>query len=203
MFREFERIFDGVRARLDESVQETEILLLQTAAQFRLLLEAHPANGFVTRYLIEHGDLVDEVFPDGLDALLEQIHGSPGIAFARAAHSYLGSGFFEEARRALLEAIERDGSREQLARLLAYAEGMQAYLEGRYRESLEKLSKWVDAAPPREEERFVDLALAAVSRVGQLVDKEGAEDLRVEAAALCKRLQRCSSRARSRESAAK
>jgi tetratricopeptide (TPR) repeat protein len=203
LFREFERIFDGVRPRLDESVQETEILLLQTAAQFRILLEAHPANGFVTRYLIEHGELVDEVFPDGLDALLEQIHGSPGIAFVRAAHSYLESGFFEEARRALLEAIERDGSREQLSRLLAYAEGMQAYLQGRYRESLESLSKWVDAAPPREEERFADLALAAVSRLGQLVDKESAEDLRVEAAALCKRIQRCSSRARSGESAAK
>jgi hypothetical protein len=203
LFREFERIFDGVRARLDESVQETEILLLQTAAQFRILLEAHAANGFVTRYLIEHGELVDEVFPDGLDALLEQIHGSPGIAFARAAHSYLESGFFEEGRRALLEAIERDGSREQLSRLLAYAEGMQAYLDGRYRESLESLSKWVDAAPPREEERFADLALAAVSRLGQLVDKESAEDLRAGAAALCKRIQRCSSRARFGQSAAK
>jgi tetratricopeptide (TPR) repeat protein len=200
LFREFERIFDGVRARLDESLQEAEILLLQTAGQFRILLEAHAANGFVTRYLIEHGDLVDEVFPDGLDALLEQIHGSPGIAFVRAAHSYLESGFFGEARRALIEAMDRDGSREQLARLLAYAEGMQAYLEGRYGEALDSLSKWVDAAPPQEERRFADLAFAAVSRVGQLVDKESGEALRAAAAQLSERIRCCSSPARSGDS---
>jgi hypothetical protein len=197
LFREFERIFDGVRARLDESIQEAEILLLQTAGQFRILLEAHAANGFVTRYLIENGDLVDEVFPDGLDALLEQIHGSPGIAFVRAAHSYLESGFFGEARGALVEAMDRDGSREQLSRLLAFADGMQAYLEGRYGEALDSLSKWVEASPPREEERFADLAFAAVSRLGQLVDKENAENLRVAAAELSERIRCHSSEARS------
>jgi hypothetical protein len=202
VFREFERIFDGVRTRLDESLQEAEILLLQTAGVFRVLLEAHASNGFVTRYLIENADLVDEVFPDGLDALLEQVHGSPGIAFVRAAQSYLESGFFGEARRALVEAMDRDGSREQLSRLLAYAEGMQAYLEGRYDEALDSLSTWVDAQPPREEERFADLAFSAVSRVGQLVDKESGEALRVAAAALSKRIRRHCSAARSGEAEA-
>jgi hypothetical protein len=200
LFREFERIFDGVRTRLDESLQEAEILLLQTAGQFRILLEAHSANGFVTRYLIENGDLVAEVFPDGLDALLEQVHGSPGIAFVRAAHSYLESGFFGEACGALAEAMDRDGSREQLSRLLAYAEGMQAYLEGRYAEALDSLSKWVDAAPPREEERFADLAFSAVSRVGQLVDRESGEALRVAAAELSERIRCLRSRASSGQS---
>jgi len=188
LFREFERIFEGVRTRLDESVQEAEILLLQTAGQFRSLLETHASNGFVSRYLFENRDLVDEVFPDGLDALLEQIHGSPGIAFVRAAHSYLDSGFFGEARQALVEAMDRDGSREQLSRLLAYAEGMQAYLDGRYGEALDNISKWLDAVPPREEERFADLAFAAVSRVGQLVDKESGESLRAAAAELSERV---------------
>jgi hypothetical protein len=200
LFREFERIFEGVRTRLDESVQETEILLLQTAGQFRSLLEAHASNGFVTRYLIENRDLVGEVFPDGLDALLEQIHGSPGIAFVRAAHSYLESGFFGEARRALVEAMDRDGSREQLSRLLAYAEGMQAYLEGRYGEALDSLSKWVDAVPPREEERFATLAFAAVSRVGQLVDAENGENLGAAAAELSERIRGYFSQALSGES---
>jgi hypothetical protein len=199
LFREFERILDGVRARLDESLQEAETLLLQTAGQFRILLEAHASNGFVTRYLIEHRDLIDEVLPDGLDALLEQIHGSPGIAYVRAAHSYLGSGFFGDARRALIEAMDRDGSREQLSRLLAYAEGMQAYLEGRYAEALESLSKWVDAVPPREEGRLADLAFAAVSRVGQLVDSESGESLRAVAAELAKRIRCHCTRGRSEE----
>jgi hypothetical protein len=73
---------------------------------------------------------------------------------------------------------------------------MQAYLEGRYGEALDSLSKWVDAAPPREEQRFADLAFAAVSRVGQLVDKESGEGLREAAAELSGRIRRCSSRAR-------
>jgi hypothetical protein len=201
LFREFERIIDGVRARLDESFQEAEALLLQTAGQFWILLEAHASNGFVTRYLIEHRDLVDEAYPDGLDALLEQIHGSCGIAFVRAAHSYLDSGFFGRARRALVEAMDRDGSREQLLRLLAYAEGMQAYLEGRYGEALDSLSKWVDAVPPREEGHLADLAFAAVSRVGQLVEKESGEALRVEAAELSERIRKHCSRRSSAKSA--
>ena len=201
LFHEFERILDGVRARLDESLQEAETLLLQTAALFRMLLEAHSGNGFVTRYLIENRDLVDEVLPDGLDALLEQIHGSPGIAFARAARSYLESGFFGEARRALVEAMDRAGSREELSRWLSYAKGMQAYLEGRYEEALDSLSKWVDAAPPRDEERFADLAFAAVSRVGQLVDKETGEALRRAAAELSERVRCHCSHARSGEPA--
>ena len=200
LFHEFERILDGVRARLDESLQEAETLLLQTAGQFRLLLEAHSGNGFVTRYLIENRELVDEVLPDGLEALLEQIHGSPGIAFARAARSYLESGFFGEARRALVEAMDRVGSREELSRLFSYAKGMQAYLEGHYGEALDSLSKWVDAAPPRDEEGFADLAFAAVSRVGQLVDKESGEALRVAAAELSERLRSHCSRAGSGES---
>jgi hypothetical protein len=197
LFGEFERIFDGVRARLDESLQEAETLLLQTAGLFRMLLEAHSGNGFVTRYLIENRDLVDEVVPDGLEALLEQIHGSSGIAFARAARSYLESGFFGEARRALVEAMDRAGSREELSRLLSYAEGMQAYLEGRYEEALESLSNWVEAGPPRDEERFADLAFAAVSRVGQLVDKETDEAIRVAAAQLSERVRRHCSHAHS------
>jgi hypothetical protein len=97
--------------------------------------------------------------------------------------------------------MDRDGSREQLSRLLAYAEGMQAYLEGRYEEALDSLSKWLDAVPPREEERFADLAFAAVSRVGQLVDKESSETLRVAAAELSERIRRYSSQASSQESA--
>jgi tetratricopeptide (TPR) repeat protein len=188
LFREFERIFEGVRARLDESIQESETLLLQTAGQFRTLVEAYSNNGFVTRYLIENVALVEEVFPDGLDSLLEQIHGSPGIAYARAARSYLVSGFFDEGRRALVEAIDRDGSREELSRLLAYAEGMQAYLEGRYEEALEYLSKWVDAGPVADEGRFADLAFSALSRVGQLVEKESGEAVRKAAAALAEKL---------------
>jgi hypothetical protein len=78
---------------------------------------------------------------------------------------------------------------------------MQAYLEGRYVEALESLSKWVDAAPPRDEECFADLAFSAVSRVGQLVDRESGEALRAAAAELSERIRRYSSRARSGGSA--
>lgn len=192
MIREFERIFEGVRSRLDESVQESEALLLQTAGQFRTLLEAHSNNGFVTRYLIENAELVEEVFADGLDALLEQVHGSSGIAYARAARSYLVSGFFDEGRRALIEAMDRDGSRAELSRLLAYAEGMQAYLEGRYEEAVEHLSKWVDAGYVSGEGHFADLAFAALSRVGQLVEKESGEAIGKAASLLAEKIRpRC------------
>jgi tetratricopeptide (TPR) repeat protein len=169
LFREFEKILDAASVRLDEALQETEALLAQTGAQFRLLLQAHRTNGLVARHLVEHATLVEEVFGRGIDALLAESHGDAAQGYTFAARAYLESGCFDRARRALDQAVARAGERVELRRLGAYADGMVAYLGGRYPEALERLEAWLDAEPPPSEADLAALAHAAVGRVPQLV----------------------------------
>lgn len=197
LLHEFEKILEGSALRLEESLEEVETLLGQTTAQFRLLLAARADCGVVTRYLVAHAELVEEALGEDLDAVLAAIHGSPGAGHASAARSYLESGFFAEARDCALDAAARGEDPEALRRLARYAEGMQSYLEGRFGEAVQELGGWLEGASTADE-HALRLALAVVSRVGQLVEPEpsrdeeerGEGDGRVaeEAAALAERL---------------
>lgn len=188
----FERILGGAGQRLDESLGEAEQLLVQTSAQFRVLLRAHAGNGFVTRHLVENDRAVEDVFGEPIDAVLADLHGSAGLAHARAARSYLESGFFSRALRALDAAASRGERPVEMRRLRSYAQGMQAYLEGRYTEALDALTAWVDAKPHPDELRFAELALAAVSRVGQLVGEDAEAEIGPRAAGLAERIRELS-----------
>lgn len=187
LVHEFEKIIEGALLRIDESLQETETLLGQTAAQFRVLLAAQAENGRVTRFLVASPEHVAEVFPRGLDALLAEIHGDAATGYARAARSYLEAGFFAEAGSALDAALER-GADPRLERWRAYAAGMQAYLERRYAEAVERLEAWVDAGPTEEEAAFAALAHAAVSRLGELLEPGAQTEVAASASALAERV---------------
>lgn len=186
LLHEFEKILEGAAVRLDESLQEAETLLGQTTAQFRLLLAAHADCGVVTRFLVDHPGLVEEALGEELDAVLAQIHGSAGRGYARAARSYLDSGFFGGARKACEAAAAHGEQPETMRRLALYAEGMQAYLEGRFGEAVVRLGAWLDAGP--EGGAGMRLALTVVSRVGQLVEPESDGEIAGAAAALAERL---------------
>jgi tetratricopeptide (TPR) repeat protein len=188
LFDEFERILRASRARLEEAFGESESLLEQTRRQFRVLLAAHRENGFVTRYLLENASLAEEVFGEPLDALFASIHGDAAAGYALAARSYLESGYFDEARRALAEAAARDPGRPSLRASAAYADGMSAWLRGDYEQALEDLERWAAEPAPPEDARFRELALAAVSRLGQLVEGDRAETLAARASALSRTL---------------
>ncbi len=187
IFQEFEKILAAAAIRLDEALQETEALFAHTRAQFHMLLVAHRTNGLVARYLIENSARVAEVFPQGLDRLLAEIHGSAARGYATAARSYLASGYFGPARGVLLEALARSGEEEELRRLAAYAEGMNAYLEGRYRDAIAGLEAWLALRPGLGEGALADLATAALSRVNSLAEGPDAEEIGAEASALALR----------------
>jgi tetratricopeptide (TPR) repeat protein len=189
LFREFEKILEAAAVRLDEALQETEALLGQTASQFAMLLQAHAGNGLVTRYLLENHSLVEEVFGQDLDAFLSRVYGDAAQAYAEAAWSYLGSGYFSKARAAIDQALERDPDRADLRRLGAYADGMAAYLDGRYREALEHLERWVGAEPGAEESDLASLAHAALGHVPHLVSEAERAAITPAAARLAERLQ--------------
>jgi tetratricopeptide (TPR) repeat protein len=184
LFDEFTRILRASRVRLEEALGESESLLEQTRRQFRVLLATHRENGFVTRYLIENAALAQEVLGESLDALLASIHGEAVAGYALAARSYLESGYFDEARHALAEAAARDPGRSDLRTDAAYAEGMSAWLRGSYEEALEHLERWAAMPPAPADAGFRALALAAVSRLGQLVEGERAAALSARARAL-------------------
>lgn len=184
LFEEFARILRVSRARLAEALGESESLLEQTRRQFRVLLATHRENGFVTRYLLENASLTEEVLGEPLDALFASIHGDAACGYALAARSYLESGYFDEARHALAEAAARDPARPELRVDAAYAEGMSAWLRGSYEEALEHLERWAAAPPGPDDGRFRELALAAVSRLGQLVEGERASLLAARARTL-------------------
>lgn len=196
LFQEFEKILSLTTTRLAECLEETESLLAQTRRQFRVMLKTHCSNALVTRYLVENADVVEEIFEEGLDAVLADLHGSASEGYAGAARSYLTSGYFDQARSALDAALARSDEKEDLVRMCAYADGMSAYLAGRYGEAVDRLAAWVDAGAPTE--ASADLAYAAVSKVDQLLQDPDDEETATAAAALAKRIEPFSPRARSR-----
>lgn len=188
LFDEFARILRASRARLEEALVESESLLEQTRRQFAVLLAANPQNGLVARYLLENASLVEEVLGEPLDALFAAIHGEAAGGYALAAHSYLVSGYFDEARHALAEASARDPDRADLRSEVAYADGMSAWLRGAYEEALEHLEGWAAQPARAGDAPFRALALAAVARLGQLVEGDRAQSLTQRAAALSQAL---------------
>ena len=184
--REMEKVLAAAAQRLEEAVHETEVLLVETRDLFRILLTEHRENGLVARYLVENAALLEEVFDEGLEALLEEIYGDAAEGYAVVGRSYLRSGYFDEGRCALGEALARC-DRPDLRRLCAYADGMSAYLSGRYGETLEHLAAWLAAAPGDDEVAYADLAHAALQRIGQQRGA-GAEALVAEARKLAERI---------------
>lgn len=187
IFREFEKLLATAAIRLDEALHETEALLVHTRTQFRVLLVAHRANGLVARYLIENPALVAEVFPEGLDPLLAEIHGCAASGYETAARSYLASGCFGPARRALTQSLARREERPDLRSLVWYAEGMDAYLAGRHREALDGIERWLDAQPTSAGSELAELACAALAQVVALSEAGTTASLGERAAALVAR----------------
>lgn len=185
---EFERILAGADERLAESLREVEALLTQMMRPFQALLRAHAGNGFVARFMTSRVAAVEEVFGAPLDAVLEAIHGSAGLGWARAGLSHLQSGFFAEAIPPLDAAGQRGEQPATMARLGHYARGMKAYLEGRFADVIRELSAWVDAGPGDDEAAFAELALSVLSRVGSLVEPDAQGELAQRAAELTRRL---------------
>ena len=193
LLREFDKIVNDARQRLAESVAESQVLLSQTTAQFRVLLRSFAANGMLARFLVEHAALLAETFACSEDEALADLYGSAGVAWRRAAWSYLASGFFAETSRALAEAEQRGESPSELARQRAFADGMSAYLAGRYGEAISRISAFADADPSADERRLAPLAASAMARVRQFVAADGA--LAGRAALLAERLRALSAAA--------
>ncbi len=189
LFEEFARILRVSRSRLEEALLETESLLEQTRRQFRVLLATHRESGLVARYLLENASLAEEVLDEPLDALFASIHGDAGGGYALAARSYLESGFFGAARRALAEAIAREPESSELHASAAYAEGMDAWLRGDYEDALEHLARWTGGPPIADDAAFRALALAAVSRLEQLVEGDRRDALLASAHGLLRALE--------------
>jgi len=168
LFREFDKIQSGAEARLEEALGETEALMAHTGEQLWALL-CGTRDGLITRYLIEQGDRIGRLYPAGLDALLEQMHGEATEGYAAAAISYLDSAHFGHALGALEATGELAMVRPSLDRLACYARGMRAFLAGEYAESLEHLEAWLDAEPGPSEAAYASLAHSAISRIDHLI----------------------------------
>lgn len=187
LFQEFEKIQAAVSERLEEGLNETEALVARSGDQLRVLLAEHSDHGHITRFLLENRESVERVFTEGLDALLAQVHGEPASGFAVAGRSYLASGYYAEAERALGEAMARGGDPAALESGLACARGMSSYLRGNYAESMAELGRWVEG-PGKPEPGLLELAHTAVSKVPDLAGgSDRGETLRA-AAALLERL---------------
>lgn len=187
IFDEFARIQEGVSARLEEGLVETEALLRQTLAQLRQLLIAHREDPRLTRFLIAHASEVASAFEQPFDAILADVYGDPVRAYELAGRSLLASGYYGPAILCLRAAGARGGDAADLEPLIAYALGMEAYLARNYAEAIAQLSAWARscAADPPE---LAPLAREAVRRIGQLAPSELRERLTREATALLESL---------------
>jgi len=187
-FHEFERILSAVSTRLGESLAETRSLMAQSWNQLQVLLAEQGAEGFVTRFLIERGDTIDELGPPGLEELLAAIHDDAASGYVIAGRSYLASGHYEAAHRVLAKALERGGNGEQISRLSAYARGMSAYLAGDYPESLADLNEWA-ASGSVGDDSLKHLAHSAISSLTRLVDGDDRDQTLASAASLLAKMQ--------------
>lgn len=188
LFIEFEKILGGSRVRLEEALQEAEILLGQCTVELRALLRARPDLALASRYMAERRDEVEDVFDDELEEVLASIHGSPAGGLEVVGRSYLASGYYREAAEHLERALALDPGRAGVARAAHYAEGMQAYLERDYRAAIAALGRWLDAGPGADETPLASLAFAAVSRIEQLVDEPGRREIGAPARSLAERI---------------
>jgi hypothetical protein len=181
---EFEKLLAAAATRIDESLQEIDTLLVQTTAQFQVLLATHAHEGALARVLVARGQELAEALGRPIDALFAELYGDPAAAWSCAGRSFLASGFYVEAAAALCEATQLGRRDAQDARLLAYAQGMSAYLGGRYAEAVAGLVAWLDGSTtplPPAERALVQQAAAALARVGALAGSGSPE---AEAAAL-------------------
>jgi tetratricopeptide (TPR) repeat protein len=200
LFQEFEKILATGTESLELSLLETEALLDRTREQLAVLLAAHPEDGHVVRFLIEHRTEVEAVFGRELEALLADIHGDAASGYALAGYSYLKSGYYEDAERTLYRAVRLGGEATALEAGRAYARGMAAYLDGRYAESVAQLERWaVDGSSP--ELHLLDLAQTALSKLDQLVTGEDRGRVIAAAAKLVERVTAMRAAARPAEAA--
>ena len=183
---EFDRLVSGARVRLAESIAESRVLLGQTTTQFRVLLRSHAANGLLARFVVESAARLAEAFACSEEQALADVHGSAAAAWRRAAWSYLESGFFAEASRALTSAEARGARGPDLARQRAFADGMSAYLAGRYDAAIGGIAAWIEATPAGDELRLAPLAASAMAGARKLVAGDMA--LAERAVALAERL---------------
>jgi hypothetical protein len=181
LFVEFERILSAVSVRLQSGVAETQSLMAQSWGQLRVMLAERSGDGFITRFLIENRETLDQLSPGGLEGLLEDIHGDGSTGYAVAGGSYLVSGHYEAAEQALSDALERGGDPREIAQLSAYARGMSAFLAGDYPEGLARLSQWVEGGSPGGRP-LRDLVCTALKSLGRLVEGQGRDEM-LEAAA--------------------
>jgi GGDEF domain-containing protein len=186
LLAEFDKLVKDARSRLSESVAESSVLLRQTTAQFRVLLRSHASNRLLARFVVENAAQLAEVFGCSEDEALAELYGNVAAAWRRAAWSYLTSGFFSEATRALSMAAARGDGSPEVERQLAFANGMTAYLAGRYGAAIEGIAAWADAAPPADEVPLASLAASALGGVRKLAAPD--TDLAERAGALADRL---------------
>jgi hypothetical protein len=168
---EFEKLLAAAAIRIDESLQELDTLLVQTTAQFRVLLATHAHEGVLARVLVARGQELADVLGRSVDSLFADLYGDPAAAWLCAGRSLLASGFYVEAAATLRESERRGRSGADEARLRAYAQGMSAYLAGHYEEAVAGLLAWLDASPdplPAAERLLAQQAAAALARVGVL-----------------------------------
>jgi len=170
LFGEFERMFEAGAGALGAGAAETEALLARIREQLVDLLAQHSRDGHVARFLVEQSGAVEAALGQGLSPVFAAVYGSEAAGWELAGRSYVVSGYFEEAGRALLAALERGGERGELAPLVDYAAGMAAYMRGEYASSVDHVGRWAAAAVEREP-LLVSRACAALSRMDRLSEE--------------------------------
>jgi len=187
LFEEFEKILAVVSHRLDEGLNEAQVLLDQTLQQLRILIARHRDNGFVARYLVENSSLAEQIFDVGFDDLLIEVYGSAAEGYRVAGVSYLVSGYYEAAIDALNVARERGGDGDKLGPPSAFAQGMAAYLSRDYAKSIAYLTSWADASNG-DSSGLRRLAHDVVASVGELTHAAKDESIGPAIASLIERL---------------
>lgn len=131
---EWKRVLLNTDGESGSQMENLNFLFGQANYLFRLLLQTESGNRILLRYLIEHEEMVAEVWHESLDQLFADLYaGHPELAFLSAGRSYQEGHWYDRAHAAFSRALalqpDNHEARQQLPGLAQCSRLQRSLLE--------------------------------------------------------------------------
>ena len=104
---EWKRILLKTGGESGSQMENLNFLFGQASYLFRLLLQTETGNRILLRYLIEHENLVTELWHESLEQLFAELYdGHPQLAYLNAGRGYQEGHWYDRAQKAFQRALE-------------------------------------------------------------------------------------------------
>jgi len=148
LVHQFQEILSRAETSFQEGMEEIDVLIKDTLAQFSELLFEYRENGFLLRFFLEEIDFLQEAL--GKDALAEIfgfLYGpDESQPYRLAGESYFQSAFFSKAIKAFSRALEKCPRDENLQFKVHLCQGMEQFYSFAPHQALKSFEKCLSLA---------------------------------------------------------